>query len=245
MRKYLNILLILTCVFALQKNANASTEDTTGSLAGVISSLKEINSEGYDFIMDAAFPNGEKDRIKGDVYSDRQREFLYNNTDAYTMVCTAKWMYYADHRKKTISIVNLGKGVDKKERKSVTTDLLKYGLASTFLDSIVLKKGKLKTMKREGDELSMELKFPANSTVQTFRLRYDEKKKMPITYDMDLCYPISRQNGVVKTITVKVTCTNFKKIEDVSSINEANFFAVSKGKIELKKFKDYKLLTKL
>src|ERR1700760_4534444 len=97
------LLLLLPC------SLSAQSLDTAAVLRQLVNNMKSCKSLGYDFIMDAQFPNGEKDHIKGETYADIDRQFLYNDCDAFTMIYTPHWYYNADHRNKEVTVINLDK----------------------------------------------------------------------------------------------------------------------------------------
>lgn len=219
--------------------------DTTLVLTQLINNLESFKSLGYDYVMDAKFPNGDKDHIKGEAYSDNDKQFLYNNCDAYTMVYTKHWFYNADHRKKIVTVVNLDKNNNKKLKKATRNDILQNGTLTVFLDSIVLKKATIKKIKQESGITTIVLGFPKSMQIQELYLVYDTKNNFPVSYTMNVFQPMQKTASGIQGIKTSIKCSNFKKVTDLSVYNEHNYFSYNKGKLDFKKYNEYKLSTKM
>jgi len=195
----------------------------------------------YSYVMDASFPNGEKDHLKGTIYLDNDAQRYYNDCDAFTMIYTAHWLYKADHRNKKLAINNLDKENNKKLKTATEKDVFQNAAAITFLDSVVLKTAVVKKMKHEGNLLKVLLGFPKSALVQQIEVVYNIATNLPVSYDMMVSHPWQRTPKWGQVVQTRIKCSDFKKPSDKSSYDESNFFSYNKGDIELKKYKNYKL----
>ncbi len=225
---------------------SAHTFDTTSELKQLVNDLKSFKNLSYDYTMDAKFPNGDKDHLKGVIYFDIDDKFYYNSCDAFTMIYTAHWFYKADHKNKTLTIINLDKqkGKDKELKKAIQKEMFQNGATTTFLDSIVLKTATIKKLKREAGMLYVKLGFPASMVVQKIDLVYNTSDNLLSSYDMVEFQPWQRTSKGIEGMEVEVKFNNFKKVTDQSMYRQDNFFSYKKSKLELKKYDNYKLSAK-
>jgi len=196
----------------------------------------------YDYTMEVHFPNGDKDFLKGKSYINIDDKIYYNDCKSFTIIYTKKWFYKADHRKKTLLIINLNKDVDKKIKKEAYNQIFKNGAINTFLDSFVLKSASIKKIKNEDSIHNVSLSFPGSSLVQKMDIEYNSTDNMLISYYMVVSQPWQRTPKGIQSIEEKIKFDHFKKVTDKNIYNESNYFSYAKKKIELKKYKEYKLL---
>ena len=225
--------------------ADAQVLDTALELKKLVHDFKSFRNLGYDYVMDASFPNGEKDHFKGTSCLDNDDKLYFNDCDAFTILYTGHWFYKADHRKKTLVIVNLDKDNNKKLKATVEKDIFQNGAAITFLDSVVSKKAKIKKFQWSGDTLKVTLGFPQKEITQRIDIAYDTVSHLLASYSMTVDHPWQNTPKGIQVIETKIKCSDFKKITDKSEYEEENFFSYKNAKIELKKYNDYKLSDKM
>jgi len=237
--------LFFFCVLMLPFAGDGQVFDTARELKKLVSDLKSMKNISYDYEMDIKFPNGERDYLKGMMYMNNDDWLYYNECDAFVMIYTHHWFYKADHRKKTLTIVNMDKDYNKKLRKATEKDIFQNGAVTTFLDSVLLKKATVQRIGKNGDTLEIALSFPKNVTVRKMDVVYDSKNHVPVKYDMTVNHPWQRTPKGIQVIETRMNCRNFKSITDKTVYDESNFFSYKKGKLELKKYNDYKFSTKM
>lgn len=217
-----------------------------GELVKVTSALKQMHNVRYEYLLTAAYPNGQTDRLKGEVFVANDRKLFYNNNDAFTMLYTEAWFYKADHREKAIALVNLDKHLRKDFKQQMEKDLFAQNSVSIYLDSLVQRYATVKGLKKSGDTVRMELVFPANMQIKTISLEFNEKEKILISYTMRVFQSWHNDEfGKDKGTTEVVTCKNFKIISDNKAFGTDKFFVIKKNKVTLKKYGSYNLTSKL
>lgn len=234
---YLTVLFIPVASFAY-------SFDTASTLRKLISDLKDADNMTYKYVMSAKFPNGSSDRVEGKIYLDLGNKFYYNDCNAFTMLYSEQWFYKADHINKTIEIIDLTKEKDKQLRKKREENIFKKGALSTFLDSVMLKKGILKQMGYEGNVLKIAIRFPKTISIKAMSIDYDTLNDLPVNFNMTLRQQVSTSVGTEIT-DMNVNCSNFQKENDKSLYREDMFFLYTKNKLSLKKYENYKLLPKI
>ncbi|MCW3123052.1 MAG: hypothetical protein JWQ38_2544 [Flavipsychrobacter sp.] len=234
-------ILILLCGIAAQGQAI----DTTRQLKLLVSELKGLKDMSYDYEMSISFPNGDHDHMKGVTYMNNDEWVYYNDCDAYEMLYTQKWLYKADHRKKILTIVDMNKDYNKKLKKATERDIFKNGAVTGFLDSIMLKTAIVKRLKTVHDTLSILLEFPRASEVKEMNVVYDIKGHLPVKYDMVVYHPWQKTPKGIQVIETKITCSSFKKVTEKGKYSEDGLFSYKTGKLELKKYKNYTITTKM
>lgn len=229
----------------LSGTARAQSLDTAAELRQIGDQLRNFKNSGYDYTMEAQFPNGEKDQVKGYMYVNNEDKLLYNDCDAFTMIYSDHWLYKADHRKKTIDLVGLDKKDNKALKKSVEKDVFQNGATNPFLDSLVLKNAKIIKLKKNGDTVSVTLVFPKSKELKRMEIVYDGKNNSPVSYYASSFRQLQSSSKAVEGTEMHIHCSNFKIITDKSLYAQDRFFSYTNGKVELKKYNNYKLSTKM
>lgn len=109
----------------------------------------------------------------------------------------------------------------------------------------MLKTGRLKSYRQEGGIVHATLWFPKSELVQLLDVVYDGMSKLPIGYEMTVAHPWQKTPKGMQVVETKIKCSSFRKISDKSPCDESNFFSYNKGKIVLKKYKEYTLYSKI
>jgi len=241
-------ILITTSFFIfliLPARAFGQAFDTTLELRKLITEFVSLKNIGYSYVKNIEFPNGEKDRVIGKMHLSNDDKILFDSSDAFTMLYTSHWFYKADHRNKELSIVNLDNEKNKKLKKAVENDLFKNGAFETFMNNVVMKTAIVKKYKQEGDIVNISLKFPPSQNVKSIEIIYDRKNKLPVSYKMVVLQPWQRSPKGIQSIEAKVECSDFSKTIDKGALDLQSYFTCKKGKIELKKYDQYKLSEKI
>ena len=229
----------------IPKTSVGHSIDTTAEIKNLVSIFKGFDNISYDYVMDATFPGGDKDQIKGYIYLDAKNKLYYNNSDAFLMLYTANWFYKADHRKKALTVIYLDKAKNKKQLKATEKDIFQNSAVSGFLDSIVMKKSKIKNINIENGMLHIILTFPKTVAVQKLDIVFDKRDSLPVSYFMTVVRPWHKTTKGIEVIETRINCTNFKKKADKNKYEESNFFSFDNKNLEIKKYKNYKLSCKI
>jgi hypothetical protein len=223
---------------------NGQALDTAVELKKLVSDFKSLKNMSYDYEMDIKFPDGQKDHVKGMTYLNSDDRLYYNDCDAFVMIYTQHWFYKADHRKKTLTIVNMDRDYDKRLKKATEKDIFQNGAVAMFLDSVLLKTATIKKMMHSKDTLVMVLDFPKRTFVKTMHIVFDLKSRLPAEYDMVVYHPWQKTPKGVQAIETRIQCSHFMK-PDKTITTERDFFSYENGRFELKKYNNYKFSTKM
>jgi len=217
-----------------------------GEVKKIITDMKNTRNMAYMYSLSAEYPNGQEDRLKGEIYLGNDDKFMYNSNSAFTMIYSTDWYYNANHRDKTIALVNINKHLHKDYKDGIEKDMFENNALIVYLDSVVMKYGTIKSLRKDNDTVRMELGFPTKMPIRNIRFVYDEKNKVMVSYSTNTFQPwknneFGKDKGVRKTIT----CWNFRKTENNRKYKTEYFFAIKKNKALLKKYKKYTLTSKL
>lgn len=219
--------------------------DTAGEIKKLVSDLKNLRNLSYNYEMNISFPNGERDHLNGMIYQDNDDWRYFDDCDAFTMIYTKHWFYRADHRKKSLTVVNMDSDYDKRLKKATEKDIFQNGAVLTFLDSVVLKTATIKKFNQKEGIVEITLGFPKSKLVREMEITYDGSKKMPVKYNMTVYSPFQRTPKGVQIIETKIKCSDFNKVSNKHAYDESNYFSYKNGGVELVKFRNYKLSTKM
>ena len=219
--------------------------DTNQVLKDIATEMKGIQKMSYAYDEQVAFPNGEKDNLKGTVSVDNEKRYMFNDCDAFTLLYTGKYFYRADHRKKTLSIVDLKKEDSKKLKKETEKEMFENGALNVFLDSVLLKKAIVKNFSKIGDSsIKLELVFPPAIPIQNLTLTYNRITKTLVSYNMHMFQPVSKKAGQAIGVKITMNAYDFNKLDNNFKNEQDKFFTFTKGKLEVKKYNNYKLIRK-
>jgi hypothetical protein len=123
--------------------------------------------------------------------------------------------------------------------------LFQNGAISKFLDSVLLKTTVVKKIRIAGDTVNIVLGFKANQQLKSLEIISNKSTNMLVSYEFNMVIPLEKTAKGIKSVKLKVACSNFKRQPDWHLLNENDFFSYKKGKLELKKYNKYILSTKL
>lgn len=238
-RRIQAIVIILLC-------ASCAVAQNPG-MAGLKTALarfKAFQTYGFESEMNAVFPDGSKDRMKMVLYMDKPGKRVYYSNDGQTMLVTEKWAFQADHKNHKASVFNVAKYNEKyKAYLPEVQQLFSEDLTSLYIDSFLLKQGRLKTSKRVANLSTYELDFPANNAIKELVIVVDEATGMPETIRMKTFQPApeGRYNKSKGGTTVETICRNYRKTIPDSAFDPMKYFQVRAGKAYLLQYKNYKL----
>lgn len=238
--------LALLIMFSGQLSAQALSP--LDKLKEITRQIKTMKTYGYDYEINAIFPNGQTDRLTGETFTDGANMMLFNKSNAHTILLSPNWLYRADHRNKSITVVNLSRHFNHKDQQEWYDGMFNSNISSGFLDSIVVKHGVLKAYRERNDTVSIEVVFSVPIPLKKIELTFDYKNKIPVAVKIHSFYPqdesTTDQPGKIGT-SHTVSCTNYRKDIRMFPADFIKYFAVKGEKIELSQYRNYKLHTLL
>lgn len=224
-------------------NTHAQTLDTMKELNNVCTHLKDIKSMSYDFYSEVTFPNGNNDHINGAIYLNYDEKYLFNDCDAYTEILARHIFYKADHRKHEILFADLDRNYDKHLRRKTEEDIFNNSGFAKGIDTSMLHKSEIKevTLSASGT-LSVTLLLRDNNVLKKIRLQYDKNRDMPVSYNIEMTQQTTNEKGKKVQTVMKISCSHFD-VGDMEHLqNYKAYFNYTKNKLELKKYKTYKII---
>lgn len=238
--KYYFLLLLL-----LPLGAKSQKLDTAGVLQMVKNDMKGAKKLIREYTMDAKFPNGNKDHMAGICYLDTDDKLLYNSSNMFTVMYTGRWFYKADHKNKTVAVIDLRKEKNKKMKGIREKAVFKNADLDGFFDTVLIKTATIRQMKYEGSIYHISVDFPVSSMVKTLDIVYDTLNKLPVSTATLIWQPLQMTESGMKSVVVDIDCRNFKKMTEKNHYNVDSFFSYENHKIALKKYNNYKLTSKI
>ncbi len=232
----LPVLLCLMPVPALAQDA------TMADLHAIAGQMKALKTYSYETTTNAVFPNGKKDQKVTTVYMDGGRKRLSYKTNVETLLLTDRWAYKADHRHKTVSVFNVVKYNDKyKKALPELETVFKNNLAATFLDSVVLRSGKLVAAKKNGAMTTFRLRFPEDFSIEEMTIVYDNNRKLPESIHIKSFYAGDLSGARDKGTRIETVSKGYTLSVPETVFNTEQYFRIQNGKVVLSQFKNYKV----
>jgi outer membrane lipoprotein-sorting protein len=224
------------------------TKDTARILQNLSNDLRKITGAIYEYEMDAAFPNGKHSLLTGSTYLSTTDKIYYNDCNEFTMLYTGRWFYKADHKSRSVAIIDLSKEKNKAAYKLREKQIFSGGAMNAFLDSLVLKRSAVQQFDYNDSGYKIAFSFPPSSTVQTMTIAFDTVKRLPVSCEMSVHRPCEKTEKGMQMMSVDIICKNFKRLNDNEKalLEERNFFTTGKQKrIVLNKYTNYKITSKI
>lgn len=198
------------------------------------------NIQTYSFVSEAhaVFPSGERDDLHTTVYMDVAGQRLFYQNEHQVLLLNRKWVFQADHDAKTARVFNVDRyNAQYKAYLPELQEVFKSNLAATFIDSVLLLSGKLKSAVRHGDLGTFVLVFPKSSAMQEFTLVYDYAKGLPESIRTRSYLPPS--GGERKGTSYEMIYKAYSRKVPESVFDVGQYFQVSGKKVLLRRFKHY------
>ena len=221
---------------------NAQNRAVLSQVFGEIKALKEY---GYQYEVKAMFPDGSKDSYKGKVaISAAQKSFL-SQSKTTTVLLTSEWFYRNESATKRVSVFSLTAYYARRKNAPKLETIFTGSIANNYLDSVLLKSGKIGQFSQAGDFVKAVLTFPASGYLRKAVIEYNRKTHLPVSVVITAFYPDRSAGATANTsgITKEITCDGYTSSVPANTFSTAPYFAYTGGKVVLKQSRDYKLST--
>ncbi len=241
LRYLIFILLCTPLVCSGQGNA-----DGTAALKRVMNTIKNTQNISYKYDLSVLYPNGQSDRMKGDLFIDNIGMIMYNSSNYSTILYTGKWTYKADHSTKEITLVDNEKHLSKENKMQTEKEIFQNVTASIFIDSVILRKAIVKKYLNSNDTTFIEVGFPDEMFIKSIILKFNDREGKLISYNMITFRPWEDNTfGKNKGTRNTINCSNFIKGIEKNAYKTDKFFLIENGKVILKKYANYKVIAKI
>lgn len=211
-------------------------------LKQVVARMKSLSTYSYQTENRAIFPNGQTDKNVTTVLMDGRRKRLCYKNNLQVLLLTDKWAYKADHRTKQVSVFNVVKYNDRYKKSLPELDaVFKSNLTATFLDSVLLRSGKLKSAKREGNLTTFKVGFSPDYYVEEMVIVYNHQRQLPESITIRSFYAGDQQRTRAKGTTYETISKNYSETITESDFDTGHYFKVNGTKVALAQYKNYKV----
>lgn len=206
----------------------------------VSSKIRSLKRYSYVAKITGQFPNGQKDVMTTTTYMDANKSSMAYKNEIEQVIVNQHWFYKVNHPEKYVSIFDIKKYQQKYPGpKGDISSLFNSTMSADFLDSAVIKVGKLTTAKRVGNISIFEFTFSKEVPLQTFILKFDNSTGLPQSIAMRTV----NQDEYGRPMEISVYCDSYSNSFPESVFETNNLFNLNKGKVNLLKFKQYKVST--
>lgn len=213
----------------------------------ILKDIKTLENYGYDYLIHMQYPGGKSDKITGEMFARNRDKFMYNSSTIHTMLLTPDWFYRANHIDKTVTILDVQDHLST-EMKERMNDVFNGFITGYFIDSVVLKHGRLRQYSENKDTVSLQLTLALNSPIKSIDLKYDFRNRIPVLIKVRSFYPTGDRSSAApeEGITQTVYCTHYHKDKkEDAKIHPNSYFTIEGKKVQLKQYTNYKLISYL
>jgi hypothetical protein len=229
--------LICQCSALLFYVSALAQQSSIKDLRAVFDRLKTVKTYSFENHTDAVFANGQKDAAVTKVFMDKAKQCLFYTNKGETFLLTPHWVYKASHIKKTAQVFDLA-AYNKRTKKAfpVLQTIFQYDMVSGFVDSVVMKHGKLLSVKKEGALTTYQIGFAPEAAIKQLTIVYNESAGLP-----ESVYIRTVVGDGKRKMQSEILCNNYKSTIPAAIFDEHNYFSVQQGKVALTQYKDYKV----
>lgn len=215
---------------------------TMNDFKQVVAQIKKMSRYSYVTDIDAVFPNGKKDSRKNILYMDADKKLLFFKNKDEQMIMNSQWFYKVNHAQKYVSIFDIARYRERyKGEMGDLSAIFRNSSAATFLDSVLVQQGKLKSGKRIGDLSSYDFTFPEVSFLKSVQIIFNHATGLPMTITMSTFYAEPYEDNADAGTTYNTRSHSYTTTFSDDVFNISSLFKVSAGKAQLLQFKNYKL----
>lgn len=229
-------ILIITLLFL--SNLLFAQKLTLGDFKEVSAKIRSMKRYGYTTTMTGIFPNGQKDELVTTTFMDLEKKNYAYKNKIEQVILNSTWFYRANHSGKSVSVfdVNKYKARYKGEQGNLAA-IFNSSLSADFLDSLVVKEGKLKVAKKEGSVSIFEFEFAPQASLKSLIIKFDHSKGMLQSIFMHTV----GEYGAGRRSEYKILCSGYSSTFSDAEFDTKNLFSVSGSKANLLKYKNYKV----
>lgn len=231
--------MVIACLLSGLR-AFGSDDSSMKELNAIMNRIKSIQTYSFVSVAHAVFPSGESDDLHTTVYMDAAGQRLFYQNEHQLLLLTRKWVFQADHNAKTVRVFNVDRyNAQYKAYLPELQEVFNNTLTATFIDSVLLRSGKIKSAVRHGDIGTFVLVFPKGATLQEYTLVYDYGKGLPESIHTKSYLPPG--GGERSGTSYEMTYKAYSRQVPESVFDTGQYFQVSGKKVLLRRFKNYKV----
>src|ERR1044071_1993615 len=169
------------------------------------------------------------------------KDFIHDENAQQLIIKTRRWLYQVDHNNRSIIVADLSLLTKTPETGSV---IMQKDHALSIADSLILKYGDISAVNTD-KTLQVHVTFPEQTLLRNFDVDYDKKKNklLSIRVVSDKLYHVDEETYEEEYIEQVLLGSNFSKSVSKKLGRIEDYFTSQNGKIVLKKYKNYKLIT--
>ncbi len=212
----------------------------------VYSNILNKNVVQYKYTLDISYPNSNKEKLEGFAYNNKVQHFSMNTSKSHAYIYSKDWYIKANHVNKTVAVINLHKRYSKEYKAGLEDELFNSKILGAYTDSFIMKHGYVANSKINADTVSVKMGFKDDIIIDYINLVYLKSDKKLLRYEMKISMPENDiQPGKKLSYIHEIKCTDFRYETDLEIEDIGQYFTINNGSVELKKYKNYKLYSKL
>lgn len=234
--------LLFFCCLLLSAGNTVAQEAGMADLREIVNRLKDMKTYSYETVTKGVFPGGQKDQMTTTVYMDGPRKRLCYRNEHVILLLTPQWAYKVDHENKNVSIFDVVRYNKKyKEALPELETVFKNNLAVLYLDSVLLRSGKLVSAKRKNNKGTFTVRFPAGYAVEEMVIVYNYDARLPESVTMKSFFPGNDGSNRSQGTQMETVSRNYTATIPESVFDTQQYFSIQRGKAILARFKNYKV----
>lgn len=215
---------------------------TMADLKEIVGKLKVLKTYSYETRTNVVFPDGTKETQTTSLYMDGPNKRLcYKNGD-YLLLLTKQWAFKADHDSRNVSVFDVVKYNKRYKDALPEADVIfRTNIAAMFMDSVLVKEGKLSQAKRTGSKSTFTLSFQPDSYIKQVVIVYDHAKELPESVYVKTFFEGPTKNGKKTGTLMESTSAQYNASVPEATFDAGRYFTVRGGKPVLVQYKNYKV----
>jgi len=232
---------MLFCTVCINTRAQVP-KVTLSNLAEVLHHAQLDGVTKFDFNMSIIYPNKAQEQYNGFSIIDSKRNFFAQSSSMGTCIMNDKFYYKADHDDKTVQVINIKKKFNTDYIKDKNDQIFKFKELNYFIDSIMLRYGKVSKVQQHHDTMSATIIFPSLEYIKSINLKYLASSKAIVMYEIAM-FQVEEDDfyGPNAGTSIKFKCKNYKHKYEYTEFSLDKFFIIERGQVKLKKYINYSI----
>lgn len=213
---------------------------TLASLAEVLHHAQLDGVTKFEFNMSIIYPNKAQEQYNGFSIIDSKRNLYAQSSKLGTCIMNDKFYYKVDHDDKIVQIIDIKRKFNSKYIKEKNDQIFKFGELNYFVDSILLRYGKVSNVLHRNDTNTATIIMPSLEYIRSITLKYLVSNKAIVSYEISM-FQVEEDDfyGPNAGTSIKFKCKNYTHHYDYNDFVLNKYFIIERGKVKLKKYINY------
>lgn len=231
--------LLLKIIFSFSSLLSFAQLQLPEVLLQIKQQLAQNGNVSYNYLIEQKLDDGSINKATGQIR--KAKDYYFESNEQQQVIQTQRWFYKVDHSSRTVYVIDL-----EKVRNNIFKAKGRADAVNLIPDSVLLKYGSF-DVKHEKDLVKVNIGFSKEVLVKNIYIEYNNRLKqlMLMKVNMLIPYAIDGWSYEDKYIDQVFTANKFSTGDVKKGPDMGDYFTISRGRVILKKYGNYELITEV